>query len=140
MPPLDGVDASDTIDTDANKTYLPTSSYSFRPLNDPYFNTFFQSKLKVSPQDEEKSSEKGPLTTGAPTGAAGSDKPGSSTTAQPNKMMSAARQLSKGNLGNRVDQNYGNILINENSSFSTLDSIIASQNFAIVIVAVKPYY
>jgi len=58
-----------------------------------------ESKLKVSPPEEEKSSEKGPLTTGAQTGAAGSDKPGSSATAQPNKMMSAARQLSKGNLG-----------------------------------------
>jgi len=62
-----------------------------------------ESKLKVSPPEEEKSSEKGPLTTGAQTGAVGSDKPvdkpGSSTTAQPNKMMSAARQLSKGNLG-----------------------------------------
>ena len=68
--------------------------------------------MKVSPPTEEgNSSEKGPLTTGAQTGASGSDKPGSSTTAQPNKMMSAARQLSKGNLGNRVDQNYGNILL-----------------------------
>ena len=67
--------------------------------------------MKVSPPTEEgNSSEKGPLTTGAQTGASGSDKPGSSTTAQPNKMMSAARQLSKGNLGNCVDQNYGNIL------------------------------
>ena len=67
--------------------------------------------MKVSPPTEEgNSSEKGPLTTGAQTGASGSDKPaGSSTTAQPNKMMSAARQLSKGNLGNCVDQNYGNI-------------------------------
>ena len=71
--------------------------------------------MKVSPPTEEGNSsekgEKGPLTTGAQTGAAGSDKPGSSTTAQPNKMMSAARQLSKGNLGNCVDQNYGNILL-----------------------------
>ena len=68
--------------------------------------------MKVSPPTEEgNSSEKGPLTTGAQTGAAGSDKPGSSTTAQPNKMMSAARQLSKGNLGNWVDQNYGNVLL-----------------------------
>ena len=68
--------------------------------------------MKVSPPTEEgNSSEKGPLTTGAQTGASGSDKPGSSTTAQPNKMMSAARQLSKGNLGNCVDQNYGNILL-----------------------------
>jgi hypothetical protein len=78
----------------------------------PIFLYIFQSKLKVSPPTEEgNSSEKGPLTTGAQTGAAGSDKPGSSTTAQPNKMMSAARQLSKGNLGNCVDQNYENILL-----------------------------
>ena len=84
--------------------------------------------MKVSPPEEEKSSEKGPLTTGAQTGAAGSDKPGSSATAQPNKMMSAARQLSKGNLGNHVDQNYGNILC---TTFSFVNKPNSSWHFTV---------
>ena len=85
--------------------------------------------MKVSPPTEEgNSSEKGPLTTGAQTGAAGSDKPGSSTTAQPNKMMSAARQLSKGNLGNCVDQNYGKFLLR-----FALQIIVLGTKFAAIV-------